>query len=66
MRVRRLVILRKAMWLRPIVTKKWLFLNYRCDFGICTKWGEGNIRDNTISRVARRHYFHSNNILAVC
>jgi hypothetical protein len=29
-------------------------------------WGEGNIRDYAISRVARCHYFHSNNILAVC
>ena len=27
---------------------------------------EGNIRVNTISRVARCHYFHSNNVLAVC
>jgi hypothetical protein len=59
-------VLIKAMWLRPIVTKKWLSLNYRCDFGIFIWQGEGNICDNSISRVARCHYFHSNNTLSFC
>jgi hypothetical protein len=32
-------VLIKAMWLRPIVTKKCLFINYRCGFSVCTNFG---------------------------